>query len=477
VLLAAGILTMAGLSFAGHPAAEGGTLLALVDLVHQLGAAAWLGTLVGLFLLVRRARPAVGEALRRHSRVALVAAPVVVLTGLANSPVMLGDARELVASGYGDTLLAKALLFCLAVGIGSANFFLARAGSVRRALPLIGAELLIGALAVLAAANLVTGQPSANRPPDLALPALTTAHLYDVAGASSVHVAVDLPAPGNQRYQVGVADARTNLPRTDVQRVFLVFTPPAGSGLAPERVPMNASDDPAFWGVTGAYTPVIGDWHVEVIVRRVGQLDETATFPLPVSEPVPPEVVPPHDIGIGVPWPLAVAWRWVPEGIGGWLLVSAMLAITAGLALLARRRPATGVAWARATVVVAAIVVGLVVGSRAVVQAANQAPSAADAQHNPTAASSHSVGRGEDLYQANCAACHGPSGAGDGPTATDQGLVLQPLVEALANLSDGAIEYRIKVGTVGSGMPGFASNLSAGDRWDLVNYLRARIAH
>ncbi|HEX6656409.1 MAG TPA: copper resistance CopC family protein, partial [Candidatus Limnocylindria bacterium] len=71
VLLATGIVTMAGLSFAGHPAAEGGVLLALVDLVHQLGAAAWLGTLVGLFLLVRRARPAVGAALRRHSQLAL----------------------------------------------------------------------------------------------------------------------------------------------------------------------------------------------------------------------------------------------------------------------------------------------------------------------------------------------------------------------------------------------------------------------
>jgi len=476
VLLAAGIVTMAGLSFAGHPAAEGGVLLALVDLVHQIGAAAWLGTLVGLFLLVRRARPAVGAALRRHSRIAVVAAPVVVLTGLANSPVMLGDARELVASGYGDALLAKAFLFCVAVGIGAVNYFLIRRESIGRALPLIGGELLVGALAVLAAASLVTGQPSANRPGELALPALTTQHLYGVVGKSSVHVSVDLPAPGNQRYQVGVADAKTNLPRSDVQRVILVFTPPAGSELAPERVQLNGSDDPAFWGVTGAYTPVIGDWTVEVIVRRVGVLDETGTFPLTVSEPVPPEVVPPHDTGIAVPVALALAWRWLPDGVAGWLLLSAILATAVGAGLLAGRRSTTWLAATRAGLAVVAVLIGLVIGSRAVVEAANLAPTTADLARNPTPASETSISRGQDLYDANCAACHGSGGAGDGPTAADMGLVIQPLAERLPELSDGAIEYRIKVGTVGSGMPGFASTLSSGDRWDLVNYLRAHIA-
>jgi mono/diheme cytochrome c family protein len=42
-------------------------------------------------------------------------------------------------------------------------------------------------------------------------------------------------------------------------------------------------------------------------------------------------------------------------------------------------------------------------------------------------------------------------------------------------LSDGSLAYRIAVGTVGSGMPGFAGTLSETDRWDLVNYLRAAL--
>jgi mono/diheme cytochrome c family protein len=40
------------------------------------------------------------------------------------------------------------------------------------------------------------------------------------------------------------------------------------------------------------------------------------------------------------------------------------------------------------------------------------------------------------------------------------------------SLSDGALAYRIAVGSAGTRMPAFASTLSENDRWDLVNYLR-----
>jgi mono/diheme cytochrome c family protein len=53
--------------------------------------------------------------------------------------------------------------------------------------------------------------------------------------------------------------------------------------------------------------------------------------------------------------------------------------------------------------------------------------------------------------------------------------VLRPLQRSAAPLSDGSLAYRIAVGTVGSGMPGFAGTLSETDRWDLVNYLRAAL--
>jgi copper transport protein len=472
VMLAAAALTLAGMSFAGHAAALGGPLLAIVDLVHLLAVAAWLGALAGLFVLAVRVRAAVSEALRRHSRLALAAAPVVVLSGLANSPLLLGSSRELVASGYGNLLLSKALLFSAALAIGSVNFFLVRAGTVRRSLPLIGAELVIGALAVLAAAGLVSGQPSANRQPVLVASSIGTVHLSGEVGASSVHIAVNLPAPGSQRYQVGVADLVSGHPRADVQRVFIVFTPPRGSHLAPERVQFNEGADPSVWGVQGAYTPVVGDWGLEVIVRRIGERDESANFDLPVAEQQPAQTVPPPDVGVGVPGPLAATWRWLPAGVGGWLSVLGLMAGAMALALVARARPSTVMSVIRAGLVLVTLFVGLAVGSRAVVEAANQAPSAAAAQSNAHPPSAKSVARGKILYLANCAACHGSQGEGDGPTAQRTELFLQPLADRVPTLSDGSLAYRIAVGTVASGMPGFASTLTEDDRWDLVNYLR-----
>ena len=83
-----------------------------------------------------------------------------------------------------------------------------------------------------------------------------------------------------------------------------------------------------------------------------------------------------------------------------------------------------------------------------------------------------SLARGAEVYQANCAGCHGPVGRADGPLAA--GLDPRP-----ANLSDGAalrdvspLDYyrRISIGTVGTAMPAFEGRLPAEDRWAAALY-------
>jgi copper transport protein len=474
VVMALAALSLAGSALAGHAASLGGPLFAALDLVHLLAVAAWIGTLPGLLLLAVRARDVVGDALRRHSRVAMVAAPVVVLTGLANSPLVLGSApRELVASGYGNLLIGKAFLFSVAGGIGAVNFFLTRSHGFRRALPLVGAELAIGALAVVAAAGLATGQPAATRASVLTTSAIGTEHLYGTAGESSVHVAVNLPTPGNARYQVAVADATTGADRSDVQRAFLSFTPPAGSGLPSQRVQLNPTDQPWLWTTKGAYTPVIGTWRVEVTVRRLGLRDESTSFDLPIVLPLPPQHVPPTDTGVGVPLPLAGLWAILPAGLPGWGVPLTLLALAAALLLLDRRERSLVWTRLRVGVVLLAIVAGIGVASRAAVQAANQPPAEAAAMPNPQPVTGDSVLRGHNLYLANCATCHGGAGEGDGPTADGWLPPLPGLGSVVPELTDGTLAYRVAVGTAGTRMPAFASTLSENDRWDLVNYLRS----
>ncbi len=472
VLIALIAVSLLGTSLAGHAASLGGPLFALVDFGHLLAVATWIGPLPGVLLLAFRARHAFGGALRRHSQVALVAAPIVVLTGFANSSFVIGPARELVASTYGNLLLAKVALFSVAVGIGSMNFFLVRSRRIRRTLPLIGVELTVGVLAILAAAGMVTGQPAATRASVLTSSALATAHLYGTAGESTVHLAVNLPTPGKASYQVAVADAADGVDRTDVQRVFLVFTPPAESGLPAERVQLDQAGDPARWANSGAYTPVVGTWQVEVIVRRVGQLDETTSFELPVVVPLPPQRVPPPDTGIGVPLPLAAVWTLLPTGTLGWAVPLILLGLAVGLGLLDRRGDSRARSLLRLGVVLIAVVAGAGVASRAAVQAADQPPASAAGMTNPQQATADSILRGHNLYLANCAACHGINGDGDGPTAAGWLPPLQPLGAVVPHLSDGSIAYDIAVGRAGARMPAFANTLSENDRWDLVNYLR-----
>jgi len=467
-------LALAGMSAAGHAASLGGPISAGLDWFHLIGTAVWLGGLPAIILLGSRVarsggsgRAAVGEMLRRHARLALIAAPLVVLTGLANSPLVLGSARELVASGYGNLLLLKALLVSLALAIGAANYVLLR--DRRRArggiVLLLGAELVVAAVAVMAAATMVTIQPAAARQPVVAGPSVQPAHFFGEAGPSDLHASVSVPAPGRQSYQVTVRDAATGRPRSDVEGVFLKFTPPAGGGLSSERVELKRGELDGLYAATGAHTPIVGEWGLELHVQRTGATDELASFELLVQEPSAPSTGPPPDTGVGVPAPLALLWSVLPDGFAGWIP-----ALVAGGAVLALSLRSGRWLLLRATLGFACAILVIGAGSRSVVEAANRPTTAELAAHEGGAAGSAEAG--ERIYLANCASCHGTDGAGDGPTQTLPAA--RPLSESLASLTDAEVSYRIANGLAGTAMPAFSSSLTNRERRDLVSYLRDR---
>jgi mono/diheme cytochrome c family protein len=94
---------------------------------------------------------------------------------------------------------------------------------------------------------------------------------------------------------------------------------------------------------------------------------------------------------------------------------------------------------------------------------------------NPVPADSASVSRGRIQYQINCAVCHGPAGAGDGPVAKigmQSGLVPPPIgagSNAATTLSDGYLFAIIRNGR--GTMPPY-NRIEEPDRWDIVNYMR-----
>jgi mono/diheme cytochrome c family protein len=98
-------------------------------------------------------------------------------------------------------------------------------------------------------------------------------------------------------------------------------------------------------------------------------------------------------------------------------------------------------------------------------------PSRATKKKNPIAAEEKSIARGKAIYRKECRTCHGESGRGDGPKATDLQKRPSNLADPkIRDQTDGTLFYKITEGR--TPMPAFDKTLKDDQRWDLVNYLR-----
>ncbi len=481
-LVAAGAASgigLLGLSLTGHAAALGGPVWGVVDAFHLFAVAAWLGALPAVAVLARRSGTG-RAAFAVHARVALVAAPLVILTGLANSPIVVDDSRELVAAGYGNLLLTKALLVSVAVGLGAASYFLARGGGRRRLAMVAGGEVVVAAVAVVVGATMVSIQPATDRPPSTVDPRLGVAHVYAEGGESSVHGIVDLPEPGVQSYSFAVADPETGAGREDVAEVAVTFIPPAGSGLVDTVALTEPTQQPWIWSLRGAYTPVVGNWELEIAVRR-GRLEEDRMrVALAVRQVLQATPLPPPTTGSQVLGVVAAPATALPLGAGGWVVPIVLLGAAAGaLAIERARRPASPtrrrlLRGARLGVLGLAILFGVSMAARDLVIAANRAPDEWAAAVNPVVDDPGAVTAGESVYRANCQSCHGNDGAGNGPAAQDLTRPPRDLATIVPQRTDGELAWTISAGVAGTQMPAFGTTLLDGERWELVSYLRSR---
>lgn len=133
-LLASTALAIATLVWTGHAGAtEGwsGTAHRLSDIVHMLAAAVWLGGIAAFAWMLfrpfeRQASDQLSVAhrgLEQFSQVGTLAVGLIVATGLINSLILLGlpSPSRLVASLYGQLLLAKLGLFAAMLALAGAN--------------------------------------------------------------------------------------------------------------------------------------------------------------------------------------------------------------------------------------------------------------------------------------------------------------------------------------------------------------------
>jgi len=93
------------------------------------------------------------------------------------------------------------------------------------------------------------------------------------------------------------------------------------------------------------------------------------------------------------------------------------------------------------------------------------------AMKNPVKADAASIAAGKELWNKNCASCHGKTGLGDGVKArtleTFPGDYSKP---AYQSLPDGEIFGKTKLGR--DEMPKYDGKIADEDIWNLVNYSR-----
>lgn len=88
--------------------------------------------------------------------------------------------------------------------------------------------------------------------------------------------------------------------------------------------------------------------------------------------------------------------------------------------------------------------------------------------------SPEALSQGEQLYQENCAGCHGPDGEGTAPQAAD--LSSEPVNftdQAYMSEKSGADLFEAISSGIGADMPAYADQLSSDERWALADYLRS----
>ena len=91
---------------------------------------------------------------------------------------------------------------------------------------------------------------------------------------------------------------------------------------------------------------------------------------------------------------------------------------------------------------------------------------------DPVPADAASLQRGAELYNINCAVCHGTKGKGDGPIASHlQNKPYDLTSFPIQSFTDGGIFFIISTGVTGK-MPALNENLTVRERWDVVNYMR-----
>ena len=512
-------------------------LALIADGVHLGAMGIWFGGLLVLLVTLPRLLPTLPAGERNTVRAGIIArfSPVglwgiaaMIVTGVYAMTLHL-TRETITTTNYGRTLLLKHALIVPLIAAAALNLLIVRPGLVRgdarsvRWLPrLLFIEAALGVVVLLVTATLtqlppahpLIGTNAAAADPRLSAALRSASPIAVVLGpnadlssgpqsAAMVHDAqvmavlqitsgkdggslsanlIDaktVPAHEDENgVSLGVAPTNTPLdPKQldDVQRVtaLITFT---GLDLGQTSVDFTRDTDD-WWRAKGQLFPIKGVWNIQLVVRRANVAEDARLNFDFTSDPArfagaSPALAPATSTSTSTAPTASTSLRWprlLPNGYLGLavaLIGVVLFALTFGTRFrgtVSGRTIRLYRTWSLGALIVGVVMLGYF--------SADLTPTS-DVK-NPLPNDTATLALGQQVYAQNCAVCHGPRGAGNGPLAANLNPPPVTLQGGhLAAHTDGDMHYWIANGIPGTAMPAFSGSLSDGDIWAAIRYVR-----
>jgi copper transport protein len=295
----------------GHAAAGSGWLSqVLIQWLHALAAATWVGGLAALLVLLRTT-PA-GERLataRRFSTWAGVALVLVALTGVARAVGEIGTVEALVATDFGRVAIAKSALLVGLAGLGATNRYinLRNAERLMTGLRRIGSAEIVLAVAVLGLSALMVNltPPASAGGPTQPIDRPIVAAGNDFGTSLRLRLIASPGAAGSNEFDVAVTDYDTSEP-VEASGVELRFELASQAGVEASILRLEPTG-PGRFRASGANLAIDGIWRINATVAAatggvdVPLLAVTSVPPQPVQTLVSTDVPTLYNVQLGAP--------------------------------------------------------------------------------------------------------------------------------------------------------------------------------
>ena len=450
----------------------------VTDLVHLLAAGIWGGGLIQLALaawyareLPLSTRTTINlQLVVQFSLLAGLAVGLLLASGGYLASVHVATWTALFGTTYGRILLLKLGLMLPLLLLAAVNLLYikprlraAAAGPVapiilRRFMLLVRAEAAVAFLVILAAGFLTDAQRGADAPllADDGGRAVLQQQVEDLTFTMTIEPAL----VGNNIFDIAITDA-AGQPVSDISDIDLRFTFLEQSLGASEAVPEQI--DAGLYRLEGAFISLIGEWQVEVAVRRPGSYDAFAPYRL--------------NAGLGGTIQDAQSERSLWDSLASTTTLLNNAIIGFGLILL-------GLVWSGFSFRVADArwqLVPLLAFSLAAFWIGGQQLNIffgteytpAKFLNNPVLPDQASILQGQSVFEAECASCHGILGLGNGEAAVGLSPAPANFTDGHTDAhSDGDLFFWIRNGKEGTAMPAFGEQYSEEQTWHIVNYVR-----